>query len=119
MSNKTGLRWVCVLAEEIRGHHRFGLAMIEAMPVQAVGVSIFAGAILLYSQPRQFTVNSAASSARLYHRARNHHTIGDGRRPRHRHNQLQADLYLEEANHCLTEMNTIPGAIQPWRHLLG
>jgi len=106
------------LAEEYVGTTAFGLAMIEAMPVQVIGEEHFLQAlhpfvttaapihqvngriigIIGIFGPRASATSHTISLVMAVARA-----IG---------NQLQADLYLEEANYRLTEVNTILGAIQ-------
>lgn len=106
------------LGEEYVGTTAFGLAAIEAMPIQVVGAEHFLQTLHPY-------VTTAAPIHQVNGRiigiigligplaTATSHTISlvmaVGRAIA---NQLQADLYLEEANYRLSEMNTILGAIQ-------
>ncbi|MCB8984268.1 MAG: PTS-dependent dihydroxyacetone kinase operon transcriptional regulator DhaR [Ardenticatenaceae bacterium] len=111
---EVGMYW----AEEYVGTTAFGLAMIEAMPVQVVGAEHFLQALHPF-------VTTAAPIHQVNGRiigiigiigpvsSATSHTISLVMAvARAIANQLQADLYLEEANYRLTEMNTILGAIQ-------
>lgn len=105
-------------AEDYIGTNAFGLATIEAAPIQVVGAEHFLQALhpLVTTAAPIHQVNGriigvigivgpleSATSHTLSLVMAVARAIG---------NQLQADWYLEEANYRLSEMNTILGAIQ-------
>jgi transcriptional activator for dhaKLM operon len=105
-------------AEEYVGTTAFGLALMEAIPIQVIGAEHFLQALHPF-------VTTAAPIHQVNGRiigvigiigpldTATSHTLSLVMAvARAIGNHLQADLYLEEANYRLTEMNTILGAIQ-------